>query len=163
MGQELPGAFRELCGCVVTEYDAIGPVYQRLRTMYGGTYRISGGCDLLKLETARPWAKYEDQYYAGTPAITQNACGKGICYYVGTIGEKAMYRSLILEILREQGIDTLEQLPQGVESTVRSGKGGHYRFFFNNTLDGIILKFNEGKVYLDPMEMKILSGDGTWV
>ena len=163
LGQELPGAFRELCGCVVTEYDAIGSVWQRLRTMYGGTYRITGWCDLLKLETARPWAKYDDRYYAGVPAITRNAYGKGACYYVGTIGEKAMYRSLMMEILRGQGVEMMEQLPQGVESTVRSGKGGKYRFFFNNTMEGKTVKLNEGKIYLHPMEMKILSGDGTWV
>lgn len=94
---------------------------------------------------------------------TRNAFGKGDAYYVGTIGEKAMYRSLMLEILRGQGIEAMEQLPQGVESTVRSGKGGTYRFFFNNTMHGKTLKFNEGKVYLDPLEVKVLSGDGTWV
>ena len=163
LGQDLPGAFRALCGCVVTEYDAIGKASQHLCTMYGGTYKITGWCDLLKPETAAPWAKYDDRYYAGTPAITKNTYGKGTCYYVGTIGEKSLYRSLMMEILRCQGIAALEQLPWGIESTVRSGKGGNYRFFFNNTLNGEILKLGDEKVSINPMEMKILSGSGEWL
>lgn len=163
LGQELPGAFRKLCGCYVTESDAIGKATQHLRTTYGGTYKITCWCDLLKLETARPWAKYDDRFYAGTPAITRNAFGKGCAYYVGTIGEKAMYRSLMLEILRKQGIETIEQMPRGVESTVRSGKGGTYRFFFNNTMDGKVVKLGDEKVFLSPLEVKILTGDGTWI
>lgn len=163
LGQPLPGAFRRLCGCYVTETDAIGERTQRLRTRYGGTYRITGWCDLLELDTARPWGKYDDRFYSGTPAITRNDFGRGCAYYVGTIGEKAMYRSLLLEIFREQGIDTVEQLPQGVESTVRSGPGGTYRFFFNNTMEGKFIKSDGKKIPLNPLEVKIQTLDGTWV
>lgn len=163
LGQELPGAFRKLCGCYVTESDAIGRAVQHLRTHYGSTYQITGWCDLLELETAQAWAKYDDRFYSGTPAITRNAFGKGCAYYVGTIGEKSMYRSLLLEIFQQLGMETADQMPQGVEVTVRSGPGGSYRFLFNNTMDGKFVKVGRKKVFLNPLEVKIQAADGTWV
>ncbi|MGM9607151.1 MAG: beta-galactosidase [Oscillospiraceae bacterium] len=163
LGQSLPGPLRRLCGCCVTEYDAIGPAKQRIRSTYGGSFQITGWCDLLKLETAKSWAKYADRYYSGVSAISWNQYGKGKVYYVGTIGEKAMYRALLLEIYREQGIELLELLPLGVESTVRSGPGGTYRFFFNNTNDGKSFHMGEEKVALLPFEMKIRTQTGEWI
>ena len=37
LGQELPTLFRGLCGCHVTEYDAIGPACQKLALERGGS------------------------------------------------------------------------------------------------------------------------------
>lgn len=163
LGQSLPGPLRELCGCYVEEYDAIGPAKQRIRSTFGGSFQITGWCDLLKLETAKSWAKYADRYYAGVPAVSWNQYGKGKAYYVGTIGEKAMYRALLQEIYREQGIELMELLPTGVESTVRTGPGGTYRFFFNNTNHGKSFHMGEEKISLLPFEMKIRNQTGKWI
>ena len=163
LGQSLPGPLRKLCGCYVEEYDAIGPAKQKIRSAFGGSFQITGWCDLLKLETARSWAKYADRYYAGVPAISWNRYGKGKVYYVGTIGEKSMYRALVSEIYREQGIEMMELLPFGVESTVRSGPGGTYRFFFNNTNHGKTFHMGEEKLSLLPFEMKIYTQSGEWI
>lgn len=51
----------------------------------------------------------------------------------------------------------------GVEVTTRSGAGGTYRFFFNNTLREQRFELEGETVVLRPMEMKIRTEAGTWV
>ena len=163
LGQSLPGAFRTLCGCSVQEYDAIGEANQRLRTIHGETHSITSWCDILELEGAKAWATYEGRFYQGSPAITRNRYGKGYAYYLGTVGEKGLYRTLLTEVFREQGVDMLEMLPQGVEVTARSGSGGTYRFYFNNTTARKIFRINGESIALAPFEMKIKQGEGQWL
>ena len=163
LGDPLPTLFRPLCGCRVNDTDAIGPSWQRIRSIHGGEFRITSWCDLLELETAEPLAKYTDRFYAGTPAITVNHYGSGLVYYVGTVGEKAMYRWLLLEIFHSQGIKVMELLPEGIESTVRSGPGGSYRFFFNNTLQGKSFYVEGRKIWMQAMEVKIRKDTGEWI
>lgn len=163
VGDALPTVFRKLCGCHVTEYDPIGPVEQRISTARGGSYRITSWCDLLALDTAAPWARYQGRFYAGVPAVTCNQFGKGQAYYIGTVGEKSFYRTLLLEIFRDQQLEVLDTLPRGVESTVRSSKGGRYRFFFNNTMHSQRILLNGERVQMSPFEMKIRAGRGAWM
>ena len=161
-GQQLPTLFSRLCGCRVTEYDPIGTAKQRLRIHRGGTCMITGWCDLLELDTAEAYAYYGDRFYAGVPAITRNCYGKGYAYYVGTIGEKSLYRTLLLKIFGEQGIPTLELLPQGVEAGSRSGKKGTVWFFFNNTMETVAFPLWGQKIMLKPLEMKIWDSE-RWI
>lgn len=163
LGQMLPTLFRPLCGCYVEEYDPIGEAKQRLHTVRGGRYEITGWCDLLTVETAQVWARYEDRFYAGVPAITKNSFGQGTAYYVGTVGEKALYRTLLLEVFREQGIPVIGTLPPKVEVTTRTGPGGSYRFFFNNSLQGQHFQLEGKKLSLGPLEVKIQTEEGDWV
>ena len=162
-GQELPTVFRNLCGCHVVEYDAIGETTQSIDLAKGGSCRITSWCDLLELDTAQVWARYRGRYYTGIPAITKNRFGSGAAYYVGTVGEKALYRTLLLEIFREHSIPVIDALPRGVEVTMRSGEGGTYRFFFNNTLRGQDFQFEGQWIHLQPLEMRIQTESGAWV
>ena len=162
LGQELPTLFRKLCGCRVTEYDAIGPAVQELTLERGGNYRITGWCDLLEPDEAQVLARYQGRFYSGTPAITKNAFGKDFAYYVGTVGERALYRTLMLTVFREQDIPVV-RLPRAVERTVRAGPGGTYQFYFNNSHHGQNLGVDGQKVHLQPFEMKIRTSEGLWV
>lgn len=163
LGQPLPTLFGALCGCHVTEYDAIGPARQSLTLPSGETCAITSWCDLLETDTAEPWAWYTGRFYAGTPAITKNRFGAGTAYYVGTVGEKALYRALLLEIFREQGIPALPSLPRGVEVTERSGPGGRYRFLFNDTLHTQTFPLDGARLKLRPLEVKIQTEEGDWL
>ena len=161
VGQQLPTVFAGLCGCHVTEYDAIGYRKQTLTTEDGENYTITSWCDLLEADTAQVWACYRGRYYDGTPAVTRNAWGDGCAWYVGTVGEKALYRRLLAEIFREQGVGILT-LPVGVESTVRSGAEGTWRFFFNNTMEEKAFELEGETVTLAPLEVKIRTDKGQW-
>ena len=162
-GQVLPTVFRRLCGCYVEEYDALGERRIHIAAEGGGRYAVTGWCDILTPEGAQVWARYTERFYAGAAAVTKNAFGAGLAYYVGTVGERAMYRALMEEICRERDIPVLAGLPMGVEVTTRSGEGGGYRFFFNNTAQDQRFPLGERTVSLRPMEMKIETPDGQWV
>lgn len=61
--------------------------------MYGGvSCEASLLCDLMHLEGARELASYEEDFYAGTPVITENSFGAGKAYYVGTRSSQKFYR-----------------------------------------------------------------------
>ncbi len=162
-GETLPTAFRKLCGCRVEEYDAIGERRMRIASVNGGSYLVTGWCDILEPEGAQVWARYTEKFYAGAAAVTKNAFGAGRAYYVGAVGERALYRALLTEIFRELSIPVVPGLPDGVEVTTRSGAEGCYRFFFNNTLRGKSFALGERRVTLRPLEMKIETEGGEWL
>ena len=81
---------------------------------------------------------------------------------MGTVGERALYRTLLLTVFREQGIP-VSRLPQGVELTARTGPGGTYQFYFNNTALSHDMEADGQKVHLQPFEMKIRTEQGVWV
>ncbi len=145
MGQYLPTVFRRLAGCYVEEYDPIGEAKQNLQ-MGEKEYTITGWCDLLVLEEAEAVATYGDHYYKNWPAITRNAFGKGKAYYLGTIGEKQLYRDLLTKIFAEADIATVEGLPCGVELCSRGNETEEYVFLFNNTEEEKQVTY-EGKLY----------------
>ena len=161
-GEPLPTVFRHLCGCRVEEYDAIGEKKNRIARDNGDAFAVTGWCDVLAPEGAQVWARYTEKFYAGAAAVTRNPFGAGCAYYVGAVGERAMYRALMGQICRERGIPLLDGLPAGVEVTTRAGAGGSYRFFFNNTLREQRFVLEGERVSLRPMEMKIKTGTGTW-
>lgn len=160
VGEELPTLFRKLCGCHVTEYDPIGRVKQKLFTASGEEFEITGWCDLIEADTAETIAVYADHYYAGVPAITKNSYGKGIACYIGTIGEKALYRDLLMEIFKECGIEYKEFLPWGVEYCTRSTSDKEYGFLFNNTDKNQSVIWEGQTVQMKPFEMRIQTEDG---
>lgn len=162
-GEPLPTVFRRLAGCIVPEYDPIGNGVQHIAAVRGESYQVSGWCDLLEPETADVWARYTDRFYAGTAAVTRNTFGDGAAYYVGAVGERAMYRTLLTEVFREQGIPYLTTLPRGVEVTTREGPGGWYRFYFNNTASGVHFPAEGELLSLRPFEVAIRTTQEVWV
>lgn len=162
-GESLPTKFSRLCGCHVSETDAIGAEQYRIRSIHGSVFKNTSWSDLIVLDGAKPLAKYMDRYYAGVPAITLNAYGKGKAYYIGTVCEKALYRSMMQDIFTERKIPFMEMLPDGVESSERSSETNRYRFFFNNTLEQKSFIYNEKHITLQPMEVKILTHGGKWI
>lgn len=152
---ELPSVFSKLCGCVVEEYDAVGRDTVPLVTRSGLATDVTGWCDILEPRGAEVWATYAGEYYSGRAAVTKNAFGKGCCYYVGTIGKRELYRSLMLEVLEAQEIEHHPELPVGVEMTVRSGEDKAFRFLFNNTEKPVSFTLGDEQLALEPFDMRI--------
>ncbi len=163
VGEYLPGKFAQLCGCRVLESDAIGEAVQTVRDANGNVHNISVWCDLLELDGARAIAEYDERYYAGMPAACRNTFGKGSCSYVGTVGDKGFHRALLVGELRLAGIDFIENLPAGVESSTRSSDTCEYRFFFNNTMRNHTFFYQGKRVSMQPLEAKISTSDGRWL
>jgi beta-galactosidase len=54
-----------------------------------------------------------------------------VAYYIGSILDDAGYRTLIADIAAEPGLDAVDDLPAGVELSLRSGNGKRLLFVLN--------------------------------
>ncbi len=144
----LPTVFADMAGVHVEEYDAIGKRWQKLhisqaawllqdKRMWaerqGDELACQLWCDILESDGAEVLARYGENFYEGRAAITANQYGAGEVYYVGTVMNRCGMVSLMSEIIRKAGISHIENLPFGVEHTVRRKGKDRWHFLFNNT------------------------------
>jgi len=135
----LPNLLTELAGVFVDEYDPVGKDRQRVTfhapetTKASRTFECSQWCDILSPVTAQTLATYASEYFAGRAAITKNVYGTGTVYYIGSILDDAASRALLAEIAADLGLDSMPNLPEGVETTVRSSATARLRFLLNLT------------------------------
>jgi beta-galactosidase len=128
-----PAAFRRLLGIHVEEIETLEPQQARhLRTP-----ERAGKCahwfDLIQLEGAEALATFTEDFCAGRPAITRNAFGRGLAYYVGTQVETDFLRWLLMGICEETGIRPPLKVPAGVEVVTRQNEQGKFLFLLNHT------------------------------
>ena len=129
-----PGPLRELAGVWVEEIDALAPEQTNTITFTDGT-KISCSmlCDLMHLETAQCLAKYEENFYAGMPAITKNQFGEGITYYIGTnMNDEGIAKVLDLAVEAADVIPVIGEETK-LEVACRKTEDAVYYFVFNFT------------------------------
>ena len=130
-----PGRLRDILGIWVEESDALPPEGAGLRhtfTYQGKQYPAEILCDLMHLEGARALGSYDNDFYAGMPAVTCNDFGKGRAYYVATRSEEAFYQALFARIAGECGLEPLVEASNQVEATLRAGDKGRFLFLLNH-------------------------------
>ncbi|MNN35860.1 Beta-galactosidase bgaB [compost metagenome] len=89
-------------------------------------------CDIITAEGAEVLAVYTRDFYAGTPAVTRHAYGRGRAYYAGTELGPRMMGKLIRELMGSAGIHGIAVAPDGVEIARRQGRDGSYYFVMNH-------------------------------
>jgi beta-galactosidase len=90
-------------------------------------------CDLIHAEGAKVLAKYADDFYAGRPALTVNAFGKGLAYYMAFRSDGAFlddfYGALARKLKLRRALEA--RLPEGVTAQLREGGGRTFVFLLN--------------------------------
>jgi beta-galactosidase len=133
-----PGPLRKALGIWVEEFDPLMPgMTNRMRVspdgwLPAGSYKCDLWCDVAHLEGAAVLATYEDDFYAGRPAITEHRFGKGRAIYVATRPEQALVDSLVGGLLADLGVNSPLKASVGVEITRREGDGRSYIFVLNH-------------------------------
>ncbi|MBQ7826519.1 MAG: beta-galactosidase trimerization domain-containing protein, partial [Clostridia bacterium] len=91
-------------------------------------------CEVAALEGATPLMVYDEDYFAGAPAVTVNDFGEGKAYYVATRFEEEFYQPLY-KMICEGVVESCwpGHLPEGVLACSR----GEYVFLLN-TKDAVI-------------------------
>ena len=126
-----PAAFRSLLGLHVEEFDVFGDQVRHIKTALRGA-RCSLWADIIHLEGAEAVATFTEEFYAHGPAITRNAVGRGLAYYVGTHPEPGFLRSFLAEICADCGVRPPMRVPAGVEVTTRFNEHGEFLFLLNH-------------------------------
>lgn len=98
--EALPTVFGELVGAHVTEYDAIVKDIVRINMKDEVEYEATQWCDILEIDTAEILATYNDNFYAGKPAVTKNGYGEGNAYYVGIVGKRHFVKIWLRRLLK---------------------------------------------------------------
>lgn len=128
-----PGPLGDVLGLWVEETDAVMASEKNgVRFDDGETFEATLLCDRVRLETAETVATYTADFYAGEPAVTRNAFGEGVAYYVATQPEARGLRRLVWSLCREKGIGSPladgVAPPAGVEVTQR----GEFVYLLNH-------------------------------
>lgn len=101
-----------------------------------GEFYSRGIAELLHMEGAEPLAEWDDEFFAGSPAVTVHACGKGRVYYVAGLPCDE-FRRMLIGKLRDE-LDLAMGLPgvvppEGVQIQRRRGESGEWAFLINQS------------------------------
>ncbi len=171
-----PGPLRKTLGIWVEEFDPLEPdMSTRLLVpgegkLPGGSYGCDLWCDIVHLEGAEALATFEEDFYAGQPAITQHRFGEGRAIYVATRPTPELVANVVGMALDDLGIASPLEAPEGVEVSRREAEGRGYTFVLNhNTFEAHVSlpspmrdlltgKTHEGVLALPAHEVAILEG-----
>ena len=135
----LPGAgLREVFGIWNEEIDTLYPDEKNtVRCNDGTVVEAVDYCELIHAEGAQVLARYDSDFYAGMPAATVNAFGKGSAYYVAFRDTGAFAKIIVEAVLQKAGItsDFDGALPCGVTAHSRTDGEHTYVFLQNFTYE----------------------------
>ncbi len=136
----MPGPLRKVFAIWVEEFDALPDTFRRQVVASGsktcglvGTYEARHSFDLLHVEGAEVLATYGDDFYAGRPAVTRNAFGKGQAFYVASRNDDRFQSDFFGHLAEELALPRAlaSQLPAGVTAHARIADGQRYVFVLN--------------------------------
>ena len=127
-----PGPLRELAGVWVEEIDALAPEQTNTITFTDGTRMTCNLlCDLMHLEGAQMLASYDENFYAGMPAITKNQYGEGFTYYIGTNMDQEGIDKVLKMATHQADIHPVVDEPTALEVVCRKTADSTHYYIFN--------------------------------
>jgi beta-galactosidase len=148
-----PAPFQEMLGLVVEEYAPYSETQSNtICTTDNKQFSCSLWSDIIHLKTAQAMANFEQDYYAGSPAITRNQFGKGSAFYIGTVPDESGMAWLMNEACQTAGIKPfVPDLPTEVELVRRTNGTQTWLFALNHSDE-------EVKITLNQPGVEVLSG-----
>lgn len=156
-----PGGLRKTLGIRSEEIDALHDGQKNAIVMdadnrlgLSGRYEAAELCDLIHLEGAEALAFYEEDFYAGRPALTVNLYGAGKAYYIASRNEASFQKDFVSKLIEETGIAKVldTDLPDGVTAQMRTDGKHDYIFLLNFTEE------NENVALPDEVYTDVLKG-----
>jgi beta-galactosidase len=133
--------WRRLVGVWVEETDARLPEHVNPVVFDdGATANASELFDLLRLDTAEPVAHFQEDFYAGSPAVTVNRLGQGTVIYLASPSPEPF--AIVVE--RFLGPSQPERVPASVECVKWEGDRGELVFLLNHGEDDAEVGILEG-------------------
>lgn len=126
----MPCHAAELCGAEVEEFTFLSPYDEEQYVSLNGK-KISAQCfnDVLRITDGECCGEYENNYYAGKPAVSVKNIGKGKIYYFGAAFAEDTAKAFIDEenIKSPLGVAEKLEIPENIELAIR----GEYVFLLN--------------------------------
>ncbi|MCR2813817.1 MULTISPECIES: beta-galactosidase [Microbacterium] len=134
---DVPGPFAATFGVRVDETDSLppdaaNPVVLSLPGQEQATAQARLVFDLVMPQGAEVVGRYTEDFYAGTPAVTRNAHGRGSAWYVGAVLDQAGVDWVVRRVLAEQQALGPFADVADLEHTTRTVDGARYEFVLNH-------------------------------
>jgi beta-galactosidase len=161
-----PVPFRELLGLSIEDF--VPMAAGEGNRLDDGPYSCELWADLIHLEGAEALASYTDGFYAGMPAVTRNAFGTGVAYYLGTRPEQRYAKAFLQRVCEEAGVRPTVEAPPGVDAVRRKTENASFLFVLNHNEKAVEIRLpnpgrdlltgteHDPKLTLDPLEVAIL-------
>jgi len=133
---DVPGPLGALMGVRVDEWDARGPEVVNPVRLRAGTERLDAEArlvfELVIAQGAEVIGEYQADFYAGTPAVTRNAFGAGVGWYVGTGLDQRGVSWVIRQVLERHDLYGPYPDVPDLETAVRVAPDGTRLLFLLN-------------------------------
>ncbi|KAA3660104.1 MAG: beta-galactosidase [Chloroflexi bacterium] len=132
-----PALLKDVLGIEVEEWQPFNPDETNRLQIEGADDAISCDhwADLLHTTTAKTIATYQQDFFAGRPAITKNSFGAGMAYYLGTRPSHPYLAQFMYRVLTEKGISSPVIAGENVEVGWRTNGDQTFLFLINH--DGV--------------------------
>ncbi len=156
-----PGPLSKVLGMRVEEIDALydGQINHIVMADGSGSYTCARLCDIIHSEGAHVYATYGDDFYAGTPAVTENHFGDGWAYYLASDPEESFLDTFYKRLLAAYAITPLLTTPPGVEVTLRQTERQDLLFILNHNPAEATIGLPAGARYADRLRGQEISGN----
>lgn len=161
---EYPGPLKDIFGLWVEETDALLPNERNALIWTDETkldkkeYACGFLCDIIHTRGAKVLAEFQQDFYAGLPAVCENNYGSGKGYFIGTEPEQVFLTEWITKICRENGVQPVIEAENGVEATCRENEQGKTIFVINHNQEETAV-YLQHKTYTNLLTGEILSGN----
>jgi beta-galactosidase len=158
-----PGPLAKVLGMRVEEIDALydGQINHIVMADGSGSYACARLCDIIHSEGAHVYATYGDDFYAGTPAVTEHRFGEGWAYYVASDPEDRFLDTFYQRLLAAYAITPLLTTPAGVEVTLRQTEQRDLLFILNHNPAEATIALPAGARYTNLLRGQETSGSLT--
>ena len=133
-----PGPLKELLGIWIEETDVLFDHHQQTiqlteKTLSDTNYPVKQYADIVHLQDAESLAVYEQDFYAGSPALTANKFGRGQAYYLAARFGDVFLADFYGWLGKVLGLETAvtTPLPSGVNAQVRRTDTEKFIFLLN--------------------------------
>jgi beta-galactosidase len=148
-----PGAFADLFGAVMDEYDLLGSQEGRDAAVLwdGERYPAQAFLGRLRMQGADPLATWDDALYGEQPALSINRTGQGAAVMFAGHSDTAFYRRLVERVMQEAGLEPHSWASQTTEVIPlrAAGDGADLTFVLNHAADGVALELPPGEKRTD--------------
>jgi beta-galactosidase len=133
-----------MLGLTVEEFVPFMPEQTNTVDLDGPETSCSLWADVIQLEGAQELGTFNQDFYAGKPALTRNQFSKGSAYYLGTQFPMETMQLIFNQILADAGVTpVLNNIPAGVEVVLRQNGSRSYLCVLNHLPETVSVDLQE--------------------
>lgn len=149
-----PGPLKETLGVWCEELDGLRPQDTNRVAWQGREYVLHDFAEVIHARGAQVLGTYQEDFYAGQPALTCHSLGKGKAYYITARLGEDFQMDFAQHLLAEAGVSpVLPNLPRGVSATLRTDGHREYVFVMNDMPYEVQVDLGDGGVDMETGEV----------